>query len=272
MWLWWLVALAVVVAAVLWLLWWPGWQRQRIMQQPFPAAWLVILQANLPYFSRLDQDQQRRLQQLLLWFLHSKTFIGCGGLQVSDEMRVTIAGEACLLILHRTGHDYDQLRYIYLYPSAYQAPSRDVDAAGVVSDKLQARLGESWEDGKLVLSWDDVVRGSSDFSDGHNVVLHEFAHQLDQATGSSNGAPILRNPASYRRWAGVLSAEFEHLQQQARHGQHTVLSHYGATNPAEFFAVATEHFFEQPAAMQQQHPRLFTELRDYYGLDPQRLH
>jgi len=272
--LWWILAslLLLAVIGLLWLFWWPGWQRRRVMTRAFPAPWQQILHDNLPYYARLPENLRQRLQQRILWFLHEKTFVACGGLQLSDEMRITIAAEACLLTLHQTGNDYARLRFIYLYPSAYKAANREVTAAGVVSEHTQHRLGESWHDGKVVLSWDDVSRGSSNFGDGENVVLHEFAHQLDQASGDSNGAPLLRSAQSYQQWAKVLAHEFEALQQDARHGHRSTMKHYGATNPAEFFAVATEHFYEQPEAMQQQHPQLFQQLQTYYGLDPRVLH
>jgi len=272
--LWWILSslLLLAVLGLLWLFWWPGWQRRRIMSRAFPPQWQQIMQDNLPYYARLPENLRKRLQQRILWFLHEKNFVGCGGLQLTDEMRVTIAAEACLLTLHQSGTGYASLRFIYLYPHAYQAPHRNVDDAGVVSEHIQQRLGESWHDGKVVLSWDDVRHGSSNFGDGENVVLHEFAHQLDQASGASNGAPLLRNRQSHRHWAQVLASEFEALQQDARHGHRTVMKYYGATNPAEFFAVASEHFYEQPDAMLKRHPELFAQLQEYYGVDPRALH
>ena len=272
--LWWILLSLLVIAVIglLWLFWWPGWQRRRIMTRPFPPAWQQIMRNNLPYYPRLPDAQRQRLQQRILWFLHDKTFIACGGLELTDEMRVTIAAEACLLTLHQPVSGYARLHYIYLYPDAYQAAHREVDAAGVVSEHNQQRLGESWHDGKVVLSWDDVSRGSRNFSDGENVVLHEFAHQLDQASGASNGAPLLRSSQSYEQWAKVLAHEFEELQHDARHGHRSTMKHYGATNPAEFFAVATEHFYEQPEAMLEQHPQLFEQLQQFYGVDPRSMH
>ena len=272
--LWLILSLLLLLAAIglLWLFWWPGWQRRRIMSRPFPSAWQQIMRNNLPYYPRLPDAQRQRLQQRILWFLHDKTFIACGGLELTDEMRITIAAEACLLTLHQPASGYARLQYIYLYPDAYQAAHREVDAAGVVSEHNQQRLGESWHNGKVVLSWDDVSRGSRNFSDGENVVLHEFAHQLDQASGASNGAPLLRSSQSYQHWAKVLADEFEELQHDARHGHRSTMKYYGATNPAEFFAVATEHFYEQPEAMLEQHPQLFEQLQQFYGVDPRSMH
>ncbi len=261
-----ILILMVVTGTYLW--WWPGYQRRRVMQTPFPAEWGAILNNNLPIYSRLDQTQRQRLEQLIQYFLFKKEFIGCADLEMSDEIRVTIAAEACLLILHQPSTVYEKLLYIYVYPHAYQAPHQELSAGGVVTESVQGRLGESWGNGKVVLSWDDVLHGTSDFSDGENVVLHEFAHQLDQESGVANGSPLLRDSASYRRWAKILSDEYAVLQRDAYRGQRKLMRHYGATNPAEFFAVVTEHFYEQPQALQRRHPELFQELQKYYGIDP----
>lgn len=266
--LWIVLAFLLMLLVAAWLWWWPSFQRQRVMQAPFPEQWAKLLNDNMPVYSRLSADERLRLQQLMLYFLYQKQFIGCAGLEINDEIRVTIAAEACLLILHQPSTQYQKLRYIYIYPHAYQAPHREVSEAGVVSEGVQGRLGESWNTGKIVLSWDDVEHGTRDFDDGDNVVLHEFAHQLDQESGVANGAPLLKDKASYRRWASVLSDEFKQLQKEAQLGRRRVMKHYGATNPAEFFAVVTEHFFEQPKKVERRHPELFAELVSYYGVNP----
>lgn len=268
----WIIAALLLVpalaAARLW--WWPDFNRRRIMRRAFPAEWADLLNNNMPVYPRLDDNERQRLHALIHYFLANKQFVGCAGLEITDEIRLTIAAEACLLTLYQPGTYYDKLGFIYVYPHAYQAPHREVSEAGVVSEGVQGRLGESWDSGKIVLSWDDVVHGTRDFDDGENVVLHEFAHQLDSASGVTNGAPLLNNSAAYRRWAHVLSDEFEQLQKEARLGRRRVMKHYGATNPAEFFAVVTEHFYEQPAALKERHPELYEELTGYYGVDPMR--
>jgi len=129
-------------------------------------------------------------------------------------------------------------------------------------------LGESWDRGKVILSWDDVGKDAKNMTSGHNVVLHEFAHQLDFEGGSANGAPLLRGRGSYQRWAEVLSSEYASLCQRNSSGLKDVMDNYGSCNPAEFFAVATEAFFEKPHILQQQHPELYDELREYYCVDP----
>jgi Mlc titration factor MtfA (ptsG expression regulator) len=164
---------------------------------------------------------------------------------------------------------YRRLKTILIYPGAYVAGKKGV--FGYTQDK-SVRLGESWHSGVVVLSWDDVQHGGRDFKDGHNVTLHEFAHQLDQEDGVADGAPLLEQRTNYIAWARVLSKEYKNLCRKTRKGRPSVLRRYGATNPAEFFAVATETFFEKPRQMQTKHPELYEELRDYYKLNPVEWH
>jgi hypothetical protein len=183
-------------------------------------------------------------------------------------MRVTIAASACLLLLNRKTGVYPGLKYILIYPNAFLVERETLDEAGLPTTRHRGLLGESWSTGKVILSWEDVLQGSRDFGDGANVALHEFAHQLDHETGSTNGAPFLGSRAGYRRWAKVLTDEFEKLQRAAYRGDQTLLDHYGATEPAEFFAVVTETFFELPELMREEHPALFEQLQAYYRVNP----
>ena len=201
-------------------------------------------------------------------FLAEKKFEGCGGLEITDEIRVTIAAQACLLLLHREPHYYPRLVSILVYPHPYVAQARERLPGGIVSEGPSGRLGESWVEDVVVLAWDAVRAGASDANDGHNVVLHEFAHQLDQEDGTSNGAPILEHRSSYVAWARILGAEFAALCEAAEQGRPTDIDPYGATDPAEFFAVVTEAFFERPAALRGRHPQLYAQLRDFYRQDP----
>jgi Mlc titration factor MtfA (ptsG expression regulator) len=262
-----LLILFITMAVVAFLLL-PGWRLQRALAQPIPPAWQAILQRNLPAYRRMQPLLQHQLNKLVQHFLHAKKFVGCEGLTVDDEMRVTIAGHACLLLLGRPHRVYPDLQTVLVYPGAFLVPRNQVDGAGVVTHTKQGLLGESWGDGRVILSWDHVPRAGHDSGDGHNVVLHEFAHQLDSETGSNNGAPLLGQRASYRRWAAVLSRDFEALQRAAMFEQQGVLDHYGATSPAEFFAVATETFFENPHAMAASHGELFEQFLGYYRVDP----
>jgi Mlc titration factor MtfA (ptsG expression regulator) len=263
--LFWSIAITLVIAAALMA---PGWRLKRALRRPMPAAFIAILSRNIPIYARMAAPLQQQLHKLVQQFLHQKKFIGCEGLDIDDEVRVTIAGQACLLLLNRPSRVYPGLDTVLVYPSAFLVPRNQVDAAGVVTETRQDLLGESWGDGRVVLSWDHVRRGAHDWTDGQNVVLHEFAHQLDSESGSNNGAPYLGSQESYRSWSAVLSRDFAGLRADAIYQQQSVLDHYGATSPAEFFAVATETFFEKPYQMAERHPALFAEFGKYYRVDP----
>ena len=186
-------------------------------------------------------------------------------------MRVTIAAQACLLILNRKSDYFPNLTQVLVYPGAFVVerlmPST-LAVPGILQEQRQALSGESWTQGQVILSWADVVEGAAIVDDGRNVVIHEFAHQLDQQKGYANGAPWLGRRDRYPRWSHVMSEEFARLQQQAFVGEASLFSHYGATSPAEFFAVVSEVFFEQPRAMAASHPALYDELRTLYRVDP----
>jgi Mlc titration factor MtfA (ptsG expression regulator) len=262
----WLTLAALVFSAPFW---YPRWTLMRALARPLPPSALAILERNLPVYQRMAPALQQQLQRLIVQFLHQKKFVGCDELEVSEEMRVTIAAQACLLLLNRPTKVYRALHTILLYPDAFVANRQEVGPGGVISDARQQMLGESWTDGRVVLSWDDVRRGAQDWTDGHNVVLHEFAHQLDSESGNNNGAPYLGSQESYRSWSQVLQRDFDALRRDAYFGRHdSVLDHYGATNPAEFFAVATETFFEKPWQLAERHAELFRELHKYYRVDP----
>lgn len=245
-------------------------RRQRLRETPFPPAWEEIVEKNVPLYGRLSDADRAELRGHVQIFLAEKHFEGCGGLTLTDEIRVTIAAQACVLLLHRETDYYRRLVTILVYPSAYRAKGVEPLGGGFVLEGEQGRLGEAWTDGVVVLSWDDVRSGASDIRDGHNVVLHEFAHQLDQEDGVADGAPILDRRSRYVAWARVLGAEYEQLRRASHKGKKSVLDRYGATQPAEFFAVATECFFEKPAQLKKKHPKLYEELREYYQQDPER--
>lgn len=252
--------------------WWgvPRWRLRRALARPLPASALAVLAQNVAQYRGMPPALQQQLQTLIRQFLHQKTFVGCAGLAVTEEMRVTIAGQACLLLLNRVTRVYPGLHAILVYPDAFTAPRKEVDAAGVVHEAPRGLLGESWGDGRVLLSWQHVRRGEQVEAGAQNVVLHEFAHQLDSESGSNNGAPYLGSAENYRSWSQVLSHDFAALRHDALFGASAdaVLDHYGATSPAEFFAVATESFFEHPWALAERHPALFGELRKYYRVDP----
>ncbi|WP_445767906.1 M90 family metallopeptidase [Rheinheimera sp.] len=259
---------AVIIALVVLLPRWRRYRRSQIQQTPFPAAWRDIVKRRLPYFRALPTDLQLQLKKHMQVFIAEKQFIGCDGLTVTDEMRVTIAAQACLLLLNRPDYYYPKLKQILLYPAAFVVKGSQADAAGVMHQQHRVLSGESWGQGKVVLSWADTLDGAANPCDGRNVVIHEFAHQLDQEKGFANGAPLLARSSDYQQWSGVMAAEFSRLQRQAALGEASLFDHYGATNPAEFFAVISEVFFEQPAALAQQHSGLYQELSRFYRLNP----
>ncbi|MEE4219200.1 MAG: M90 family metallopeptidase [Xanthomonadales bacterium] len=262
------IFLSVVVAAMA-LAWWiPRFRLQRAVSAPFPEPWVEILERNIEVYRKLPMPLRMQLRQLIKRFLHKKHFSGAGGLELTDEIRVTIAAQACMLQLNRKGALYPRLKYIIVYPTAFVVSRTETDASGVSGETRRGLLGESWDNGKVILAWDNVLHGARNFVDGKNVVLHEFSHQLDSESGSTDGAPVLAGESSYRSWAAALSGEYRVLQRKARAGQRSLMDHYGATNPAEFFAVATETFFEKPQSMARHHDELFEVLRAYYRIDP----
>ncbi|MEO8542259.1 MAG: M90 family metallopeptidase [Burkholderiaceae bacterium] len=265
-----LIFTGLALAFVLWLLgrpWWVARRRACLREQPFPAHWRSLLQ-QLPLVRQLPADLQLQLKAHMQVFLAEKPMLGCNGLEVTDAMRIAIAAQACLLLLNRNTDYYPKLRQILVYPGPFIVNRQQSVGSGVMQDLRQVLSGESWSQGQVVLSWQDVQNDSADANDGRNVVIHEFAHQLDQESGQANGAPLLRSRSAYRHWTQVFGQEFAHLQQRVAAGNGGLLSDYGATNPGEFFAVASEVFFEQAQQMADQHPALFAQLRDFYAVDP----
>lgn len=247
---------------------WAAWRRGRIRRQPFPPAWRDILRRRMPAFARLPADLQLQVKKHVQVLVAEKPFIGCAGLVVTEEMRVLIAAQAALLLLNRGAGYFENLRQVLVYPGAFVVQRAEPGEDGLTHETRRALSGESWQQGQVLLSWDDVLAGAADPGDGHNVVIHEFAHQLDQERGRANGAPWLGRREGYARWAAVLQREFNALQQRLSHGFDGVIHPYAATNPAEFFAVVSEHFFEQPAALASAHPALYAEFARLYRTDP----
>lgn len=243
-------------------------RRKRLRERPFPADWLVILEHNVAYYRLLTPAEQAELRGHIQVFLSEKTFEGCGGLTITDEIRVTIAAQACVLLLGRPTDYYPKLHTILVYPSRYLVTHRIPLAGGVVLEGTHQRLGESWHRGPVVLSWDDVRRGAADVHDGENVVFHEFAHQLDSESGAVEGAPVLPRRSMYIAWARVLGREYNDLIENLKRDRDTVIRAYGATSPAEFFAVVTEAFFEQPVRLKLRHPELYEQFAQFYQQDP----
>ncbi|MCA8975863.1 MAG: zinc-dependent peptidase [Planctomycetes bacterium] len=240
-------------------------RRRELLAAPFPDVWLPTLQ-RLPFYRHLDDRGQQRIRDDLRVLIAEKEWEGCGGLVLTDEMRVTIAAQASLLLLNIEHEYYEDVTAILVYPSAYRTmPQRD--AAGVVREG-QANLGEAWLRGPVVLAWDAARGGALDPDDGHNLVLHEFAHKLDMLDDLADGTPPMRDRGQLTAWVQTMTAELAALRQAAAGGRATVLDRYGATNPAEFFAVATECFFERSGELRRRHASLYAVLQDYYQQDP----
>ena len=263
--------LAIVVAIVVPVVWFSlragrKSRRRRLMAAPLPEAWREILVRNLPPYPRLPDPLREQLHGYINVFLAEKHFEGCGGQEITDEVRVTIAAQACLLLIGRESTCYPKLRSVLVYPHTYVAGGKS--GFGGAGEPPSVRLGESWQSGAVVLSWNSVKGGAVNIDDGHNVTLHEFAHQLDQEDGAADGTPILESLSSYRSWAHSLSEEYRSFLKRVESHRKTVLDEYGATNPAEFFAVASETFFEKPEQLMKKRPELYEELQRYYKVNP----
>lgn len=242
-------------------------RRRELMAAPFPDEWQEICRRTVGLYNRLPNDLQKQLHGLVNVFLDEKRFYGCKGLEITDEIRVTIAAQACMLLLNRPTGFFRRLKTIYVYPQTYVAKETIRD--GIIEiEGHSVRLGESWQRGPVVLAWDSVRGGARNIEDGANVVLHEFAHQLDQEDGEADGAPVLDGRSGYAAWSRVLGGEYKELCDKAKRGRYSDINAYGATHPAEFFAVTTEAFFEKPKQMQRKHPELYEQLKNYYKLDP----
>ncbi len=244
-------------------------RRRRLRAQPFPKDWLATVESNVPFFRRLSASDQAELLGNIQVFLAEKRFEGCGGLELTDEIRVTIAAQACLLLLHRKTDYFPRLLTILVYPSTYSVEEKRPVEGPVWEEGRMTRLGETGRTlGSMVLSWDATKSGAGDPSDGKNVVFHEFAHQLDYENYAADGVPGLVTREQQLSWREVMRTEFASLRSADETGIPTLLDTYGATNPAEFFAVSTEAFFERPCALRARHPKLYAELQRYFRQDP----
>ncbi len=243
-----------------------SWRRARLRRKPLTDTQRGVL-AQVPWIRRLPEAAQRELEGLVQIFLAEKRFEGCGGLVVTDEMRLVVAVHACILLLGREADVYPGLYSILIYPHAYLAHVRSSEG-GIVTEGTSVRAGESWRGGSLVLAWDHVLRDVRDIHDGRNLVFHEFAHLLDLEDGTADGTPPLPSRTRYVVWARVLGDVYAEVTDRINRHKPSVLGAYATTNPAEFFAVATECFFERPLALKRSYPALYEELRRFYRRDP----
>jgi hypothetical protein len=241
-------------------------RRARLLETPFPDAWRTYLTDNVHAYRLLDETEQERLRDLVQVFIAEKNWEGCGGLELDDEMRVTIAGCACLLILGRDHDLMSDVGSILVYPSTVllpDAPRGFFDGRPRIEGGSTEVLGLAHRGGPVVLAWDSVLAGAKNAADGRNVVIHEMAHKIDFLDGSADGTPPLDTPGERREWARICSEVFLAV----KGGDERFLRAYAGTNEAEFFAVTSEVFFEKPKQLQRELPELYGLLRVFYNLD-----
>ncbi|SFR77849.1 hypothetical protein SAMN05216203_2982 [Marinobacter daqiaonensis] len=261
-----IVSVIAIALAVFLLFFYRDWRRSRELDRPFPDSWRETLHNRVPLYRRLPAALRKELEQRVQLFLAEKEFYGCDGFVVDDRVRLTIAGHACLLVLGRSYSDYDEIRSILVYPGAYHVI--EPQQHGMVVDMShQVRAGEASTLGRVVLSWEDCEQSWLDPDSPHNVVLHEFAHQLDYLDGSADGAPPLSGSQA-SHWQETMSRAYEQLRHSLSHHRDSWLDPYGATEPAEFFAVLTETFYQQPRHLHEQQPEVFEVLCGYYRFNP----
>lgn len=245
--------------------------RDKAYSQPLKEEWIEILCKNVYLYSLLPNELKTALHGHVNYFLDDKEFVGCNGQEITDEIRVTIAGNACLLVLKRNATIFPGFKTILVYPDTYVAKQVTYDGLVVVNED-STRAGESWHRGPIVLSWADVSHGASNIYDGHNVVLHEFAHKLDEENEIMDGLPILRERSHYAEWSKVLNQEYDAFLKRVSQRENSVIDEYGAVSPTEFFAVVTEAFFEKSIQMRKKLPELYSQLVRFYDLDPATWH
>ena len=215
-------------------------RRNRIRSQPFPSEWRDILMRRYSMYSRLPPADRQEMEGHIHVFLAEKRFEGCGGQEVTDEVRVLIAAQACLLLLHRDTDCYPLLHSILVYPSSYIAKTWHWEKDGTMTEGNQVRGGESWPHGTVVLAWDGAIAGAVELNKNRNLVIHEFAHQLDEEDGIADGAPLLSGSNlwqihhRYQTWARVLSDEFHQLRRAAEDGRETAWTRMAPRIPRSF--------------------------------------
>jgi Mlc titration factor MtfA (ptsG expression regulator) len=251
--------------------WFRERRRKKLVQALFPSSWEEIILRNVAHYCMLEDTERAHLRALIQVFIAEKNWEGAGGLELDDEIRITISAQACLLILGLPHNYYRNVQSIIVYPSTVVPPQR---RPGSFENPIapvnieQPILGQAFLQGPVIIVWDAALRGGRHPELGYNVIYHEFAHKLDLLDGMADGTPPLRNRTEYRDWILVCSREYQRLRRDAAMGRKSFLNAYGATNEAEFFAVATEQFFDRPQLMIKQAPYLYHVLREYYRQDP----
>ncbi|MFZ2950264.1 MAG: M90 family metallopeptidase [Desulfuromonadaceae bacterium] len=251
--------------------WFAHLRRKKLTVRPFPAAWEEIVRSNVAHYCMLNTAEQAQLKNLIKIFIAEKYWEGCGGLELTDEIRVTISAQACLLLLGLPHEFYRNVLTVLVYPSTVIPPKRKLghfEIALVPVEIAHPILGQAFQQGPLILIWDAVLSSGRHPEQGHNVVYHEFAHKLDMLDGAADGTPPLRDRDEYHSWVTVCSREYLRLKGDVKAGKKSFLSAYGATNEAEFFSVVTEEFFDRPLRLKEHAPDLYQVLKEYYRQDP----
>lgn len=244
-------------------------RRRKLLAVPLPDRWKQIIVENVWQASHLTESQMIQLHDFVRIFVSEKNWEGCNGFQITDEAKVTVAAQAALLAFGEHGRYFDHVLSILIYPSEFVAKDRETNSAGVVVESDTAMLGQAVWRGPVLLSWPQVLTGGRRRPWGSNLVLHEFAHQLDMMNGQHvDGLPPISSRDELQRWQAVMKPEFEQLRRDCRHRHRTVLDCYGTTNEAEFLAVLVEAFFERSAAMKERHSAAYELLSDYFQVDP----
>ncbi|HID46622.1 MAG TPA: zinc-dependent peptidase [Chromatiaceae bacterium] len=225
------------------------------------------LRKNLYLLRTLGNREAVELRKLTTLLLHEKAIHGVRGLEMTLEMRAVIASQACLMILELDFGSFKGWKELIVYPGAFKVKRTVTDEYGIAHEQASALSGESWQDGPLILSWDDVERDSYKRHPGSHVIIHEFAHKLDALNGRVNGMPPLHPAMPIEKWSETLGAAYEHLQQQLLRGGQSI-NPYAATSPAEFFAVLSEYFFTAPAILKRYCDEVYKQLAAYYRQDP----
>ena len=250
------------------------WQLFKLLRKLWPSSkpavfrseWSEVL-GRLPFSKELDEPSLQSLKQDVAAFVQRVDWEGRAGLEVDDEMRVSIAAQACRLSLGLHKEAFRFVRSIYVFPTTYSTEGA-TDASGV--QKRSHRHGEAWLRGPVILSWNATQLGGKNPDDGRNVVYHEFAHKLDMLDRFADGTPPIEDRETFDAWTRIMGSEYQDLKQAAERGKKTLLDKYGATNPAEFFAVATEAFFERPERLRDRHKELYGCLCRFYNQNPAR--
>ena len=242
-------------------------RRKWLLYRFFPESWQEVLESQVPYYKLLPANLKQTLRNHLVIFMNEKRFEGCGGLEMTEEKKLLISAYAVVLLLGEPAGYYPDLQSILVYPDDYVAPVHE-EHEGIVSEGVEARKGESWDVGSIVLSWSDIVENLENPSTHQNLIFHEFAHQMDHHYGLTAGVGDEGEIFREDEWTRILAGAFRKLRRKANRGERCVLDHYGATDPAELFSVATEAFFLDPHRLQSEFPELFDVMKSFYNLDP----